>query len=878
MVTVAVVAVLPLFVAGDIQPPEGRAALTLRTASARLALDRTAYGAVVSLKDAVTGREFIAAEPQPDLFAIGFSEAGETPGPLNWLAARDAQGFAARVDELDGARTARLDFRNLGGRGIDVECTVTARRSEEALLWEMRISGPDSLVLEEVSYPILALRTPLGEGPDDDAVVAGLTKGGVFRAPSRWRENSVLYSSQPGGLAAQFCCHYGPGGGVYSATRDSEGYPKAVQFRRTNRGLELKWRRFCYHRLSSQFEPGYPIAVQTFRSPDPARSTDWRDAADIYKAWALRQPWCARTLAEREDLPDWLRTGPAMVRFTRQWLAHPERIETWLRDCWRRDFPPAPLIVAFWGWEHVDTWISPHYFPPYPSEQGLARIVRAVGEAGGHPFFWPSGYHWAVTYRQRRDGSFEWDDRDEFEAVGAPHAVVRRGGSLWGARHPWLGGGMNRGLCRGDAWTRQWLDRIAVGLTRRGADLIQIDQVVGALGPNQGRCYSARHGHPVGPGLWDTKAFGEQLRSMRHACAALNPQLVLGFEEPQELFIQQVGIQDYRDTQKPWSAPVAPEPASVFGYLYHEFLPCFQSNPRPGDRRTMAYCLVNGQMPHIAPQWPVGPSAALRNGSFEEWDGGVPDGWERVKGYRGQAYSGLARRDGSLVHGGRASLRLTSAGVDEIAQVSQNVPIGPEGLNIGDSYRFSVWFRGPSFRAGNAIVLGAFDSDWNAKAVWRVPLTPSAEWRKGGVTFGIPPGAVRLRIMLHLIGPGEVWLDDVTLEEHSPDGSWQQAMLPGLPPAHGLARRWVELFHGEGRPYLLLGRMLHPPRVEEPASSGGGAAAMLCNAYRAPDGSEALVLVNSSGTVRRCVVTWRGRERPFRFEPWEVRLVRAAAW
>ena len=37
---------------------------------------------------------------------------------------------------------------------------------------------------------------------------------------------------------------------------------------------------------------------------------------------------------------------------------------------------------------------------------------------------------------------------------------------------------------------------------------------------------------------------------------------------------------------------------------------------------------------------------------------------------------------------------------------------------------------------------------------------------------------------------------------------------PILSAEHKLALQWIRLFHGEGRPYLLMGRMLHPPRLE----------------------------------------------------------------
>jgi hypothetical protein len=204
------------------------------------------------------------------------------------------------------------------------------------------------------------------------------------------------------------------------------------------------------------------------------------------------------------------------------------------------------------------------------------------------------------------------------------------------------------------------------------------------------------------------------------------------------------------------------------------------------------------------------------------------------------------------------------------------VSIGRHALRPGARYRFSLWHRGTDVRDGNRIMLGAFDGSWNGKDSWGVPVTPSDGWQRGEVEFTMPEGAVRLRIMLHIVGPSTVWLDDVALEEQVETGGWRTAMLSGLPPAHDVAVRWSELFHGEGRPYLLMGRMLHPPRLDCEATgtwNGKPEPAVLHNAYRAADGTEAVIAANATGSRQDCVLHWRGRERRVSLEPWEIKLI-----
>ena len=153
----------------------------------------------------------------------------------------------------------------------------------------------------------------------------------------------------------------------------------------------------------------------------------------------------------------------------------------------------------------------------------------------------------------------------------------------------------------------------------------------------------------------------------------------------------------------------------------------------------------------------------------------------------------------------------------------------------------------------------------------------AGDWTHGHAEFTLPQAARIVRIMLHLNGPGTIWLDDLALEEVRADGTAVVVSRPEEPADHDLMRQWVELFHGEGRPYLLLGRMLHPPRLEIGTfdSAGRPFPAILHNAFQAPDGSSAVILVNVTDAPQTGQLTWQGPPQPITLQPWQVRLVRA---
>jgi hypothetical protein len=91
-------------------------------------------------------------------------------------------------------------------------------------------------------------------------------------------------------------------------------------------------------------------------------------------------------------------------------------------------------------------------------------------------------------------------------------------------------------------------------------------------------------------------------------------------------------------------------------------------------------------------------------------------------------------------------------------------------------------------------------------------------------------------------------------------------MRDGLPPQHDLYRRWVALYHGEGRPFLQMGASLPPPVADPPGRLALGA-------FRAPDGREAVIAVNASDAPHAATLRRAGLARREAFGPWEVKLL-----
>ena len=850
--------------------PVGAAPTVLEAGKLRLTLDDR--GALTSLCRPGEVELLAAGSEAPPLrFGVSLPVAN-APGKLLEFGADRARSVQIEpvTATADGGRMVRVRFAEFAVEGapqgvarLTAWFTATILPGEDVVSLRLGAEVPEPLVLEYVQGPTLAVASGA-----DSKLVTGVSKGGVYPNLSSWKEGTAVSASHPGNLAAQFGAVYGLARGVAVYSRDTVGYAKSLTVRRAGPAMQLFWRHGCY--ATGRYEPPYDVVIHPFAA-GPDETLTWHHAADVYAQWARAQPWCATRFEDRTDIPAWMKQGPSLVRFHRPHLARPENVERWLREYWQPLHGlDIPLIVAFWGWEHVDSWVAPTYLPPYPSAAEFQRVIAAVDAANGHGFLWPSGYHWTVTFGARPDGTFEWDDRTRWEAEGKAHTAVNRDGSLAVSSRSWLRGGQNASLCPGDPWTRDWFDRIALDCLSTGAPMVQVDQVVCGSFPT---CFSREHGHAPGAGPWKAEVFATQMRSLAVKCRAANPEAVVGFEEPQELFNGLAGIQDYRDLEVVWRQVPEPEPASVFAYLYHEYLPVFQSNPHGGDLITQGYCLVNGQIPHLVPSLRFGRGPLVVNGGMDEvGNPGVPVGWEKVAGYKGETWSGACAVDTEVKHGGAASLRLENTDKQTV-QVSQNIPIGKWGVVPGVQYRLRAWLRCERLERPNAIGFAALTSALESKGGGRLEFPPAdGQWHEVSASF-TAGAADFLRIMLHVSGAARVWVDDLAILD---DATGEVIAADAAPGDHELTRQWSQLFHGEGRPYLQHGRMLHPPPLQTDTIpyTSRTVPAILHNAFRAADGSTAVILANVTNEARTGTLRWNGQDRAIKLAPQEAMLLR----
>ena len=811
------------------------------------------------------GREYAAPRAAQELFRVQLRSVAVLTNVVN------ASAREAKVVE-SVAKDGGIDFV-YGGFSSPLErvvCSVRPDAVDGKLRWRISVEPKAGFAVCEVDYPIVNLACQLGAEGGDDRLLGGTRRNwGMIVNPAQTmnpKKWDSLFGEQPGSLYAQFGCFYDPAGGVYAASEDAKCQDKAMVWRRVTDGLQVFWQ----HRTWSEvaFAPDYDVVMTCFTGVH-GEAADWQDAADIYRTWARRQYWCRQTLVEKTNLPDWMRDAPAMLRWSRPWYAQPEDMRAWLERYWKAKFPAAPLLGAAWGWEKQGTWITPDYFPLYPDDATFARCVEIQRAADTHFFPWPSGYNWTLSHF-KTDGSFLYESSNAFKRVEHLMAKSATGATL--LRKPdWYNGGEMATMCPGDARVREyWVHEIVAPLLDRGMELIQFDQVNGGL---TRPCWSREHGHAPGQGAWRTEAIRAQLDLVEAEARKRGVPLVMGFEDPNEFYLDRVGVADYRDCELQSSNRL---PASVWSYLYHEYAAPFQSNPKRGNRWMQAHCAVDGQIPFLTPAFEdVLPNAGgFSNGGFEkvETKTGKVQGWNY---WHGDVKGGTFTVENRDVAEGCCSLRAMSKDSGDALWLAQDTPVW-QRLVAGRRYRLSAKVKVVKTPQSASLSVGVYTPSWKgigASSIARDRFPkPEEGWRQvQGTVLTMPRGVANAHVCLRMQA-GEVLVDDLRLEVVNEKG--ESEPLPLEDDAYAkFMQTWVALYHGEARDFLAHGRQIRTPkivcathRVSFPLKPQGGFSVerpvVEAQAYESLDGRRrALVLANATDQEQTVSWTFEGREQ-----------------
>ena len=571
-------------------------ASALESATTRLRLD-PANGSIVSIVDKPSGRDF-AAKPAP-LYELNFA------GPELRLTSLDAVGVTVKEDD----RGLVVEAPRHGETAVHVTCTFRPLDGSPFILGRIEIRLDEPRKLASVRFPTVNLSLPLGDAGNDDAVLLPYCDGCVVTNPLVNGVNRKL--QYPGSASMQLFAAFDKTAGVYLACHDSHGHLKRFSVQKRESALHLSVDHVPEFVSVREWSLSYDVAISTFRGVSGADSTTWEDAAELYRSWAVEQPWCRRTLAQRisaGDVPKWL-TQPSLfyaysLRGDSKEGKRINRLPLVVEqaDAWR-EVTDGPTTFMLMAWEKHGAWVTPDYFPPFGGADAFRAATSELHARGHRTLVFLSGLKW--TLQKNTKGGIV-DDREEFDRRGRAHAIGDPTGKAAIYGEPEHGVGQHAQICAATPLAREILLDSTLQCQQLGIDCVQVDQIVGGGLPP---CYHPDHGHPPGGGNWCAKRLYDTFAEVRRKAKAVDPDFAFAIEEPSEFFIPVLDTYHARDyKQASWPRTgrgVVGVP--LFTHVYHDYVHGYggdgcqvSAEPWPVSLYQQATNLVCGKSPGVA--------------------------------------------------------------------------------------------------------------------------------------------------------------------------------------------------------------------------------------------------------------------------------------
>lgn len=529
-------------------------------------------GDIIKLVHRPSRQDFICKQPEP-LFYLFPSQPSDNKKHVG------AHSFKlVQIEQFDD-RTLTLNFDQHPKLKLSVQ--VTAHVDDTAgIRMRLSINNETGMAIKSIHFPHIAWRPVLGEDPSDDRIlVPWRDSGELLVSPGTrtiWQR-----ADYPGMVCAQFAAYYDCKAGVYLATEDSAGFPKNWHLNsRANKKISSDIAHLCEESPGNNISLAYDVVLKTFEG-------DWRDAAALYKSWAIHQSWCARKLADRKNVPQILKEGAGIIILggfhndevtIKSFGKNLEKLPD-LVSAYRGKTGLAHIVLVPYGWENRGTWAGIHYYPAHPSNEAWMKVTEQLHNNGDALMFLTSGFWWVVK-RQNMGSGPPFDDGDKIETY-KPMLVKNPEGEPWTMdcydltkkpRQIWRGLSMH--LCHGSERAQQTMKEIFLQAAQLGCDIVSFDQEQG--GRQYAPCYDTNHGHGPGYGQYMWTGFKKTCEAILAEGKAINPELSLCMENTSELAIPYMASYWSRQFRGGFredlpTPPGVDQSVGLFSYLYHEY-------------------------------------------------------------------------------------------------------------------------------------------------------------------------------------------------------------------------------------------------------------------------------------------------------------------
>lgn len=370
--------------------------------------------------------------------------------------------------------------------------------------WHIRVEGTKGVLLSQVTFPRIAGIQDLGKEelavPDWMGSLLQSPRAELLKLKPGARQFSWSY---PGFMSMQFITLYNPERfGVYFACNDSASFNKQT-FMSMDDHEQLVYgvENFpSYDEKETAYQPPYAFLIGAFKG-------DWFTAAQLYKQWAVQQPWCRDSRLANKKVPEWLEN-------TGYWV--------WNRGRAANVLPPATALAkkmgvpvsVLWHWWHGGPYDDsfPEFFPPRDGKQAFLDAMQTAQAQGTKALVYMNTLAWGTSTKS-------WD------RLGAErYAAKDIHGKIYSHVYNIFTKKALANMCDGtDFWRNYYASLADTAINQYGVDGIYMDQACINM-----HCYDPSHGHTIGGGNYWVKGFAEKDRLIRKTFPKGGQQVLAG--------------------------------------------------------------------------------------------------------------------------------------------------------------------------------------------------------------------------------------------------------------------------------------------------------------------------------------------------------------
>jgi len=537
---------------------------------------------------------------------------------LLWLDSREAHRCTWSEETAGDRTTLTFELSDFPACAALVRVHITLQTGSPLSTWRVEARPPADASVFTITCPVVSGLFTVGKPlPGECVAIPRRGEGLLFRDPypvedhlplmagegpdSPWVGLGEVHHLYPGAMSMQLALYYHDLAGLYLASHDAGEHVKSFDL-----GQMADWGPFPV--LSISHYPGEHPGAEVGTDYDTVVGVfhgDWYAGADIYKAWATRQWWCEKKLAER-DIPGWLRDGFGIFQVSNYHIPVIKQnhslgqIARLINQLGRET--SVPMLGLVFNYEGGGAWTGPvGLFPPKEGEEAFRGAMEALRTAGNYGFVYVPGGQWYIASSEYEPPFDSWR---EFEAEGRPNAILNASGEV--EIYHWYPGWSHVRLCPEPEFLGRMTTTMVNDCLARGCAAVQVDNFP-CLSVEA--CYNPAHGHPLGFGPWWSQAYRRLLAETRRQAKAF-PSNILSAEGIAENFIPNFELYDQRSGEMEYfgvwaqGLPMGGEAIPIFNYVYNEYigsyLACFPECNRPEIlywTRCLGKSMVQGVIP-----------------------------------------------------------------------------------------------------------------------------------------------------------------------------------------------------------------------------------------------------------------------------------------